>query len=104
MILGLGRGVPIANGYSNGYTMLTMTITIYSRSTCVPCLQLKKYFDYKGLKYDVIDADREPEKFNEIVARTGFVIVPQTIIGDEIIVGANIQKIAEVVAKWTTIG
>lgn len=38
-------------------------ITIYTRTTCAQCRTVKKFFDIKGIKYNLINLD-EPEHWD----------------------------------------
>ena len=55
-------------------------ITIFSRQTCAPCQMMKRLMTMKGLTYDVIDVDENPEAMGTIVERSGYTMVPMTVI------------------------
>ena len=53
----------------------------------------------KGAKYVVVDVDEQPEEFGEIINNTGAVIVPQVLIGEQVVVGLSYPKMAAALAQ-----
>ncbi len=51
-------------------------ITIYTRTTCAYCVQVKKLLDMKGKHYDVINLDDDPAAEAAIIAKSGARTVP----------------------------
>ncbi len=70
-------------------------VIVYSTPTCMYCNMLKAYFEEKGVEYENIDVQADPERGREMVEATGQMGVPVTKIGDEYIVGFNQPVIAE---------
>ena len=64
-------------------------ITIYSRSWCSFCAQAKSLFDSKGVKYQVIDIEEQPEKRDEMISLSGRTSVPQIFINQQSIGGCD---------------
>lgn len=62
---------------------------VYTRTTCAPCQTVKSFLKKKGVEYRELNVDEHPELMDEIVAKTGFQMVPTTIIGEQIIQGMN---------------
>lgn len=63
-----------------------MTVLVYSRPTCAPCKTLKTWLKNKGIIYKEFDLDK---------TKTDFRMAPTIIVGDEIISGLNLRRIAE---------
>jgi len=64
---------------------------------------VKKYLDGKGVKYNVVNLDEQPEKQAEVYAKSGALTVPITLVEkedstEEVVVGFNLPRLASVVA------
>ena len=74
-----------------------MSITVYSRVSCGPCKELKKYLSYKQVEYQEVDADTI-----DLQALTGSRIVPTVIVdtdeGQRIITGYNPSALASLLS------
>ncbi|HUB93747.1 MAG TPA: glutaredoxin family protein [Verrucomicrobiae bacterium] len=78
-------------------------VTIFTTTTCAYCLMVKKYLGAKGLTYDEINLDENPERQQEVLAISGSLTVPVTVItkdddSNEVVVGYNLAKLAPAVA------
>ena len=51
-------------------------ITVYTRTTCAYCAQVKRYLDIKQKTYDVINLDEDPSAAAAIIAKSGARTVP----------------------------
>lgn len=58
-------------------------ITIYTRTTCAYCVQVKRLLDLKGKSYEVINIDENPEAEASIVAKSGARTVPVVTIRED---------------------
>ncbi len=58
-------------------------ITIYTRTTCSYCTQVKKLLDMKGKSYDVINIDDDRDAEAAIIAKSGARTVPVVTVTDE---------------------
>jgi glutaredoxin 3 len=58
-------------------------ITIYTRTTCSYCVQVKKLLDLKGKTYEVVNLDENPEAEASIVAKSGARTVPVVTVREE---------------------
>ena len=58
-------------------------ITIYTRTTCAYCAQVKRYLDIKQKTYDVINLDEKPEAAAAIIAKSGARTVPIVTLTDD---------------------
>lgn len=62
---------------------MTKKITIYTRTTCSYCVQVKKLLDMKGKSYDVVNLDDNLEAEAAIVAKSGARTVPVVTVTNE---------------------
>lgn len=58
-------------------------ITIYTRTTCSYCVQVKRLLDMKGKTYDVINLDDDRAAEAAIIAKSGARTVPVVTVTDE---------------------
>lgn len=82
---------------------MSKKITIFTTNTCAYCAMVKKFLDGKGVAYDVINLDEQPEKQAEVYAKSGALTVPVTLVqkedlSEEVVVGFNLPRLAAVVA------
>lgn len=70
-------------------------ITIYSTPMCHFCNLAKEYFNANGIKYTDHNLVGNPEKQKEMIELTGQMGVPVIVIGDDIVIGFNKPRIAE---------
>lgn len=78
-------------------------ITIYTTNTCAYCVMVKKYLSGKGLSYQVINLDEQPEKQADALRLSGALTVPVTVVTKqddtkEVVVGFNLAKLAPAVS------
>lgn len=59
-----------------------MKITVFSRSNCAACVQLKRFLDYKKLSYVEKSVDNS-DNLEELSKISSAMIVPQTLIENE---------------------
>ncbi len=71
------------------------TVTIYSTPTCHFCHLAKAYFDDHGVTYTEYNVGTDLEKRKEMVEKSGQLGVPVIEIGNEVIVGFDQSKTAE---------
>ena len=70
-------------------------VTIYSTPTCHFCHMAKDFFKEKGVAYVEFNVASDLEKRKEMMEKSGQMGVPVIIVGDELIVGFNKPKIAQ---------
>lgn len=58
-------------------------ITIYTRTTCAYCVQVKRYLDMKQKTYEVVNLDEQPAMADAIIAKSGARTVPIVTITDD---------------------
>ncbi|QQS18491.1 glutaredoxin family protein [Candidatus Saccharibacteria bacterium] len=85
-----------------GYFMVK-NITIFTTKTCAYCPMVKKYLASKGLSYDEVNLDEEPQRQQEALAISGALTVPVTVVtrqddSQEVVVGYNLAKLAPAIA------
>jgi len=78
-------------------------ITIFTTSTCSYCPMVKRYLQSKGLTYDEVNLEEHPHRQQEVLAMSGALTVPVTIVtqqddSQDVIVGYNLQRLAPAVA------
>lgn len=69
-------------------------VQIYTRTTCAPCKAVKQFLANQGVAYEELNVDNDPRLMDEVIRRTGFMMVPAIRINDEYVSGANFRKIA----------
>ena len=62
-------------------------VTIYSKDPCPYCVNAKRFFDNRGVKYEVIDLTAKPAEMQAIKDKTGWRTVPIIFIGDKMVGG-----------------
>ncbi|MFQ5699024.1 MAG: glutaredoxin 3 [Myxococcota bacterium] len=68
---------------------MTAQVTLYSTGWCPFCRRAKALLRSKGVRYEEIDLDREPERRREMIDRSGRTSVPQIWIGSRHIGGCD---------------
>lgn len=62
---------------------------MYSTSYCPYCIRAKQLLDSKGIYYQEIRVDENPEKKAEMIAKSGRQTVPQIFINEQSIGGCD---------------
>ncbi|MEK7113260.1 MAG: glutaredoxin family protein [Patescibacteria group bacterium] len=70
-------------------------VTIYSTPSCHFCHMAKDYFKENGVVYTEYNVANDTERRKELIDKSGQMGVPVIIIGDDMVVGFNKPKIAE---------
>ena len=78
-------------------------VTIFTTNTCAYCAMVKRYLDGKGVQYSVVNLDDEPHRQAEVLAKSGSLTVPVTLIEnedstEEVVIGYNLSRLAPAVA------
>jgi glutaredoxin-like YruB-family protein len=73
--------------------MVNKSITVFTGPGCQYCVQVKKYLASKEIPFTEVDVSLDEEKANAMVERSGMMGLPQLWIGDDVVVGYNIEKI-----------
>lgn len=80
---------------------MTEKVKIFALSTCPYCKKTKRFMNENGIEYDAVDVDlltgnEQDELLKEIEKLTGRRSFPVVVIGDEVIVGHNEEKLRKV--------
>lgn len=62
---------------------MTKKITVYTRTTCSYCVQVKKLLDMKGKTYSVVNIDDDRTAEAAIIAKSGARTVPVVTVTNE---------------------
>lgn len=78
-------------------------ITIFTTNTCAYCVMVKRWLGAKGIGYEEVNLDDNPERQKEAFELSGQLAVPVTVVTKqddtkEVIVGYNLSKLAPAVA------
>jgi len=57
-----------------------MTVKIYKTTTCPYCKMETEYLESKGIKFEEIYVDKDPKAVQEMIAESGQMGVPFTVI------------------------
>ncbi len=79
-------------------TINTKKIEIFSTPTCHFCSLAKDWFKEKGLSYIEYDVATDIERRKEMVEITGQLGVPVIRIGEDVLIGFNPSKMAEILS------
>jgi glutaredoxin 3 len=83
---------------------MSKKVTIYTTTTCAYCPMVKNFVKSKGLDYDEVNLDQQPERQAEAYELSGALTVPITVVADEasddkqIVIGYNLAKLAPALA------
>ncbi len=82
---------------------MVKNITIFTTNTCAYCGMVKKFLGTKGITYDEVNLDQNPERQQEAFALSGALTVPVTVVTktddtQEVVVGYNLAKLAPALA------
>ena len=82
---------------------MSKKITVFTTTTCAYCPMVKKDLDTKGLKYDVINLDEQPEQQKVVYEKSGALTVPVTLIEkedstEEVVIGFNLPRLSSAIA------
>jgi glutaredoxin 3 len=82
---------------------MARNITIFTTNTCSYCVMVKRYLQAKGLAYEEVNLDTNPERQQEAYSLSGALTVPVTVVTKaddtrEVIVGYNLSKLAPAIA------
>lgn len=70
-------------------------VTIYTTPTCHFCKMAKDFFAEKNVEFTAYDVTTDAAKREEMIQMTGQLGVPVIVIGEDIMVGFDREKIAD---------
>ncbi|OGG74054.1 NrdH-redoxin [Candidatus Kaiserbacteria bacterium RIFCSPLOWO2_01_FULL_54_20] len=73
-------------------------VTIYSTPTCHFCHMAKEFFDASKVKYTDYNVATDLEKRKEMIEKSGQMGVPVIVIGDQLTVGFDQERLQELLA------
>lgn len=76
-----------------------MSVTIYTTPTCGFCYQLKSYFRQQGIPFTEHDVSQDPYRANEMVRLSGQQGVPVSVIDGNVVLGADIPRVNQILAQ-----
>ena len=82
---------------------MSKRVTVFTTNTCAYCAMVKKFLDRKGVNYEVVNLDDQPEKQKEIYEKSGALTVPVTLVEkedktEEVVIGFNLPRLASVIS------
>lgn len=82
---------------------MAKNITIFTTNTCAYCGMVKKWLTSKGMSYEEVNLDANPERQKEALELSGALTVPVTVVtkeddSQEVVVGFNLSRLAPAVA------
>lgn len=77
-------------------------VTVFTRATCAPCKMLKAYLNHKGMAFDEINVDENPDARAQAYELAGYSIVPLTVIelvdgSKKVVTGYNLQVLSSLI-------
>jgi len=79
--------------------MADKKVMVYSTPTCPYCKMAKEYLSKKGIPYTDINVAENRKVAQEMIKKSGQMMVPVIIIDDEIVVGFNQSRIDQLLSK-----
>lgn len=82
---------------------MTKNITIFTTNTCAYCGMVKKWLQAKGMNYDEVNLDENPDRQEEAFQLSGQLTVPITVVtktdeSKKVVVGYNLAQLAPAIA------
>ena len=70
-------------------------IVVYGAPSCPWCVKLKEWLEEKKVKFEYVDLSlaANRDRGRELIEKSGQMGIPVTIIGDEVIIGFDKEKI-----------
>ncbi len=70
-------------------------VSIYTTPTCVYCREAKEFFKENNIKYEEYNVLTDMDKRKEMIEKSGQMGVPVIVIGNDLIVGFDRDKVSE---------
>ena len=74
-------------------------VTVYSTPTCPWCAKAKQFLDEHTIPYRNVDVTSDQAGLEEMQRLSGQMGVPVIRLGDEVVVGFDLPRLQELVAK-----
>jgi glutaredoxin-like protein NrdH len=75
-----------------------MTVTVYTKPSCVQCDQTKRFLDKANIEYKTIDITEDQEAFDKIIGM-GFKSAPVVMTDKDSWAGFNPSKLSKLVEE-----
>ena len=79
-----------------------MSVTVYTTPTCGFCHQVKTYLDQRTVPFVEHDVSRNPQAADEMVRISGQQGVPVVLIDGQVVLGADMARIDQLLARRAT--
>lgn len=76
-----------------------MSVTVYTKPSCVQCDQTKRFLDKVNIPYDTIDITENQEAFDKVISM-GFKAAPVVITDNDSWAGFNPAKLTKLAEEW----
>lgn len=78
-------------------------VTIFTTNTCAYCQMVKKFLASKGVTYEEVNLDHQPDRQAEALKLSGALTVPVTVVtktddSQEVIIGYNLAKLVPAIS------
>ncbi len=73
---------------------MNKSVTIYSTPTCHFCQMSKEFFKENNIAYTEFDVAHDLAKRQEMIQKSGQMGVPVILVGDELIIGFDKERLA----------
>ena len=83
---------------------MSKKVTVFTTNTCAYCVMVKRFLDAKGITYSIVNLDDNPERQAEVLAKSGALTVPVTLIEndedntEQVVIGYNLSRLAPALA------
>ncbi len=77
-------------------------VTVYSTPTCPWCAKAKQFLDEHKIPYRNVDVISDQAELEEMQRLSGQMGVPVIRFGDEVVVGFDLSKLRELIARQDT--
>lgn len=82
---------------------MVKNVTIFTTNTCAYCVMVKKFLTAKGVGYEEVNLDQNPERQAEALKLSGALTVPVTVVtkqddSREVVIGYNLSRLAPAIA------
>jgi glutaredoxin 3 len=88
--------VPESSGEKKEFRVRPGEVTIYTTPTCPWCHKAKAWFRDKRIRYREVDVTSDRSGLEEMIRVSGQTGVPVIVVGDEVIVGFNQNRLNEI--------
>ena len=76
-----------------------MSVTVYTKPSCVQCDQTKRFLDKVNIPYTTVDITEDQEAFDKVIAM-GFKAAPVVITDNDSWAGFNPGKLTKLAEEW----